>query len=196
METKYIIYIVDDDPFNLLLISRKLKKTMNCTTRLFRSALECIHDTRNEKPDIILTDYLLTNDTRNKLNGDYVLQRFKSKYSCVPVIMYSSLQSADLILSLMRKGAADFVLRDDQFLEKITRRVQIHLRTMKQKMSKRFLKLTILATIVAITAGFLYLGKSRPELLIPFSIIWIALFAVILFFKDPVESDIFGDKQT
>lgn len=195
METKYNIFIVDDDPFNLLLISRKLKKTMNCSTRLFKGALECIHDSRDEKPDIIITDYMLTDTPGHKLNGDYVLQRLKSKYENVPVIMYSSVQSAELVISLMQKGASDFVLRDEHFLDKISRRVTAQLTKMKQKVSRRITKLTIFATIIVIAAISLYLDNENKALLIPFTIIWIFLFSLILFFKNPEDVDIYGDPR-
>jgi CheY-like chemotaxis protein len=193
MESKYNIFIVDDDPFNLLLISRKLKKTLNCSTRLYKSALACIHDSGKEKPDLILTDYMLTDKPGHKLNGDYVLERLKNKYENVPVIMYSSVMNADLTLSMMQKGAVDFVLRDENFLEKITKRVNLQLIKLKQKMSRRMTQIAIAISVVVLGLAALCLEGEQKALMIPFSVVWIILLALILFFKNPEDTDFYGD---
>src|SRR5688572_30569313 len=107
MEPKYRIFIVDDDRFNLLLVSRKLKRTLNCHTRLFNSARECIQAIDHDEPDLVITDYRL-DDQDNKLNGDYLLNWFHSRKPNIPVIMYSSMSTFDLILKMIREGAVDF----------------------------------------------------------------------------------------
>lgn len=191
METKYKIFIVDDNPFNLLLISRKLKKSINCTTRLFQNATECIRTLDKEVPDLVLTDYRLTDNQSQKMDGEYVLNWFKGHHATIPVVLYSSIRNFDLVVKLIHKGAADFVAKDENFLKKIAMIAGYQLRRLSSIAAEKKTRRIILTTIVAVCAIMYYLSFMHQELLVPFAVILLLVFAAIVFLKDLVKKYVY-----
>lgn len=187
MKPKCHIYIVDDEPFNLLLISRKLKQQFNCSTSLFKSIPEAIQALKKTTPDLVLCDYRFSEGGTNKLTGDYLIRWIKENNCKASVVMYSSFQNLELAVRLIQKGATDFIVRDSNFLDKLMNRVKIHLRRLRTKNDKRISKSRILLSIVGVSGILLYLHMNEQSLLFNISILMLTICAMILFLKEPLD---------
>jgi len=187
MKTKYLIFIVDDDRFNLISVSRKLRKNLNCSIRLFRNASDCIRKSVKETPDVILINYRLKGEKNQQIQGDYLLSWAKKNYSTTPVIMFSTSRSFELAVKLVRKGAAEFVVRDSNFLDKICVKVREHLIRKSNRGEQKITKGQILLTMIIVVSTMLYLGAVRQEMLKVFSVIVLAVFAIIHILREPLK---------
>lgn len=187
MKPTTLIYIVDDEQFNLLLISRKLKQQLHCKTRLFNNIPAAIKAIEKNVPDLILCDYRFTNESGQKLTGDYMIQWVSTNAKNTPLLMYSSFQNIELAVTMIRKGACDFIVRDENFLDKLMRRVKAHLKKIGQKAEKRISKGKIVFSVLAVSGVLLFFHIYQPSLLFRVSSTILILGAGILFLKDPIQ---------
>lgn len=116
--SKYV-YVVDDNKFNLTLLNKIIQNATNSHVRSFSNAEDCLKEIEKRVPDLILSDYYLDEGHDNKLNGDSLLKQIKSNHPNIPVIMYSSKKDIDMVVDLIKSGAADFIERDSVFVSKI-----------------------------------------------------------------------------
>jgi DNA-binding NtrC family response regulator len=187
MKPTTLIYIVDDEQFNLLLISRKLKQQLHCRTRLFKNIPDAIRVIKKHAPDLILCDYRFTTESGEKLTGDYMIQWVNANAKNIPLLMYSSFQNIELAVSMIRKGACDFIVRDEDFLDKLMRRVKAHLRKIGLKSEKRISKGKIVFSIVAVSGILLFFHFYQPSLLLRVCTTILLLGVGMLFLKEPIE---------
>ncbi|MCB0395777.1 MAG: response regulator [Flavobacteriales bacterium] len=113
------VYVVDDNRTNLEVIKHKLRANLGCKVRIFTTAEECLRNVAWRAPDLVLSDYNLDASYSHKMNGDRMLVQLKARHPSLPVIMYSSVNSVDLTVNLMKRGAVDFIPRDERFLKRM-----------------------------------------------------------------------------
>jgi DNA-binding NtrC family response regulator len=102
------ILIADDDP-----VQRRL---LEATTRRFGYEVECVDGgeaalarlNAADRPEI---DLLILDLVMPDLNGMAVLERMKERGLAVPVIVQTANGSIETVISAMRAGAADFVVK-------------------------------------------------------------------------------------
>lgn len=116
---KTTVFVVDDSPVALAAITQEIQRTINCHVKGFTSAEDCIFKMEDELPDLILSDYYLDALYERKMNGDQLLARVKVKYPHIPVIMYSSGNSIEVVIRLMKLGAVDFIPKEKNFIKTI-----------------------------------------------------------------------------
>jgi DNA-binding NtrC family response regulator len=116
---KITIFVVDDSPVALDTIVNELQRTIHCNVKGFSSAEDCLFRMEDGLPDLILSDYYLDALYQKKMNGDQMLALIKSRHPSIPVIMYSSQNSVEVVIRLMKLGAIDFIPKEKNFIKTV-----------------------------------------------------------------------------
>jgi len=110
------ILLVEDDLIQAKLVKRVLdKSTMQYFFTHVSSGEECL-DLINKKNefDIILLDYSLP-----EMDGLNVLRSLKKMSPDLPVIVITAHGSEDIAVQIMKEGAYDYVIKKDNYVERI-----------------------------------------------------------------------------
>ena len=114
MVTNKKVFLVDDCSFSVKLCVRCLSKNGFSNIHIFNSGKELLNNL-DGKPDIIFLDYQL-----NDYTGKELLQKIKAFNPFILVVMISSQSSTDINTDLLNSGAFDYIIKDDNFIDKIT----------------------------------------------------------------------------
>jgi two-component system, NtrC family, response regulator AtoC len=101
------IFLVEDDPWYGELLKYHLSLNPDNIVFLFDTAKECLSNLY-QKPDVVCTDYGLPD-----LNGLELLKKLKSYNNALPVIVISGQEEVEVAVSLLKQGAVDYILKDD-----------------------------------------------------------------------------------
>jgi len=184
MEAKYKIYVVDDDPFNLMLVVTRLRRVIDCEVKKFENAESCIRAIEEDVPDLVVTDYRLHTHKEHGMNGDQMMQHIKNDYPDLPVVIYSHSKNMELAVQFMKEGAADFVQRDRHFLNRVTSTVQKQLSNLKEKYDVIWGKISIIL-LISLFSGSLFFIYNTSEIWLKYYIFAITLIiAVFIFFGE------------
>ncbi|MCB9208063.1 MAG: sigma-54-dependent Fis family transcriptional regulator [Ignavibacteriales bacterium] len=96
------IFIVDDEPAILKLITHWVKNEWEYSVRTFTNGTELLENIY-EDPDLILLDIMLPD-----LSGTDLLKQIKRMNKHLPVIMLSAQGNIDVALECIREGAYDY----------------------------------------------------------------------------------------
>lgn len=110
------ILLVEDDLIQAKLIKRVLDKSMmqHFFTHV-SSGEECLDLVKNENDfDIILLDYSLP-----EMDGLSVLRSLKTVQPELPVVVITAHGSEDIAVQIMKEGAFDYVIKKDNYVERI-----------------------------------------------------------------------------
>ncbi len=102
------ILIADDDPIQRRLLSEMVKRFgfTPVTAENGTEALERLEDERAVKIDVAILDLVMP-----ELDGMGVLLAMRERNICVPVVVQTSHGSIESVISAMRAGATDFVVK-------------------------------------------------------------------------------------
>ena len=101
------IHIVEDDPWYGELLKYHLSLCPDYDVTLLHTANECL-DNLYKRPDIVCIDFGLPDIT-----GDKLLEQIKKTHPAIPVIVISSQEDVGIVLSFIKAGAADYIIKDD-----------------------------------------------------------------------------------
>ncbi|MFZ5554399.1 MAG: response regulator [Bacteroidota bacterium] len=186
MKTKYKIYVVDDNAFNLMMVSTRLRRIFKCEVKEFQTAESCIGAMEGELPDLIVTDFRLHPHNEHGMNGNEMMQHIKNDYPDIPVIIYSHVHSLELAVEMMREGADDFIPRDKHFLNRIADTVRYHLDRMKTKYEIIWGKRLIIFLILLFSGTLFFLYHTNEQVLKYFIFSFAVIIGVIVFFSDRI----------
>ncbi len=96
------IFIVDDEPAILKLITHWVKNEWEYNVRTFTNGTELLENIY-DNPDLILLDIMLPD-----ISGTDILKRIKKRNKHLPVIMLSAQGNIDVALECIREGAYDY----------------------------------------------------------------------------------------
>ncbi len=113
------IFIVDDDEAFTVLVKKHLLRSDYKNIHVFTSGRACL-EAMDNKPDIILLDYIMEPDC----NGLKVLSLVKEKNKNIFVIMITAAEKIELAIDSLRLGAYDYVVKNEKALLKITNRIK------------------------------------------------------------------------
>jgi len=167
---KPTIFVVDDNAIALEAIVRELKRTLNCEVEAFTTAENCIYRLNENPPSLILSDYYLDAMYKHKMNGDQMLARIKKQFPNIPVIMYSSQNSVDVVMRLMKLGAVDFIPKEKNFIKTVLEITSQQIVKLKQDDELRWTVRVILFIFVAFIASLMIISMYVPKAL-PYIII-------------------------
>lgn len=107
------IFIVEDDKIFSKLISHYLSLDSDYDIEIFENGKECLNNLY-KNPSLISLDYNLPG-----MKGIEILNKIKEYDPNLPVIIVSGQQDISTALELLRKGAYDYILKDDNTKERL-----------------------------------------------------------------------------
>lgn len=107
MESPFIIFIVEDDPWYGQLLHHHLSLNPEYTVHLWTSGKECLEN-MYISPDVVTIDFSLPD-----ISGDKLLTKLKERWPEVPLIIISAQDKIAMAVRLLRMGAADYLVKDD-----------------------------------------------------------------------------------
>lgn len=163
-ETHLKIFVVEDDEWYNRLLVHTLSLNVDYEVRSFRTAgefLECLH----ESPDIVTLDYRLPD-----MNGMDLLKRIREENNEVQVILISGQNDIDTVVSLLKLGVYDYIVKTNDIREKLLLTVQnirngIGLRreitSLRREVQQKYLfRNTILGESQAVRAVYALMEKA------------------------------------
>ena len=107
------IFIVEDDEFTAEMLKHYLSLNPENDIEVFHSGKECLGHL-NMQPDVVCLDYYLPDE-----NGEEILKKLKRKKPDLPVIIVSAQEDVSTAVNLLKDGAYDYVVKDENFKERI-----------------------------------------------------------------------------
>ena len=158
------IFIVEDDQWFGNLLKHHLSLNPDYQVSLFTTAKECL-DNLHKKPDVISIDHGLPDMT-----GDKLLARIHAVNKNIPVIIISGQEEISVALDLLKAGATDYFIKNDNTKEllwnsilKIKENSQLkeEVEDLKEKLEQKFsFEKTILGQSDAIKRTFVLIEKA------------------------------------
>jgi DNA-binding NtrC family response regulator len=149
--TDPLIFIVEDNPvYNKLVVNYLHSKKFD-RIESFLSGEECLKRL-NEKPDIIIQDYLLEG-----IDGIEVLKATKKKHPPTEFIFLSGQDSVDVAINTMKLGAFDYIVKDQMALKKMVDKISKIIAMQNLARSNKRYKTGIALFFVALAAIILLL---------------------------------------
>lgn len=109
--SNFKIFIVEDDPWYGQLLSYHLSLNPEYEVLLFDTAKACL-DNLHQRPNVISIDFNLPD-----LSGEVLLRKIKESNREIPVIIISGQEEISIALDLLKKGAFDYIIKDDNSRE-------------------------------------------------------------------------------
>jgi two-component system, OmpR family, response regulator len=121
MHKQKLIFIVDDDPFINMLIVKRFSAD-GYKLEAFLSGEECL-ESLDTNPDLIILDYFFIHSEKQIMNGLEVFNKLVELRPDIPVIMVSGQDRGEVVLELARKGIADYIIKDNNLIENLTKSI-------------------------------------------------------------------------
>ncbi len=112
MDTKILIFLVDDDAVFLRLLEIEFLEHADFEIETFLKGEECV-EKLSHKPDVIILDYLLDGVEKNVMNGIETLDKIKAYNPNIPVIMLSAQDKIEVAINCMHHAAYDYVVKSE-----------------------------------------------------------------------------------
>lgn len=112
------IFILDDDIWYSELLEYHLSLNPDYALRKFHSAKDCLANL-HERPHVITVDYSLPD-----LNGAEVLKKIKEFNPEIQVIIISGQEDVATAVDLLKRGAYDYIVKDEDSPERLWNTVQ------------------------------------------------------------------------
>ena len=128
---KFLIFVVDDDPFynsilskHLLNLNKERKyQDYDIVVQSYFSAKDCLENIHQE-PDVILLDYFL-DESGHPLKGLYLLNTLKDECKKCKVVLMSQQQAMLASVEFLQQGGAyDYIVKDTSSLLKISNLIE------------------------------------------------------------------------
>jgi DNA-binding NtrC family response regulator len=159
--TSPVIFIVEDNEMfsETLCISLELQ---GYTVHAFSSGEQMI-SFWEEDPDIILLDYFIHSKHGDSMNGDKILRFIRKINRSLPVVIMTSNTDIGEATSLLKKGAVDYILKDEDLQhnldktihhicesKKLRREIAVNSQKIK-KYRQHFLVISLIVALAAMT---------------------------------------------
>jgi two-component system response regulator AtoC len=105
------IFIVEDDAWFGEMLKHHLSLNPDYQVTLFKTSGECLQHLR-QKPDIVTVDFGLPD-----MPGDVLMERIHAVDKNIPVIVISGQEEVSVAVDFLKKGARDYVMKDDHTRE-------------------------------------------------------------------------------
>jgi DNA-binding NtrC family response regulator len=107
------IFVVEDNEWYGELLVHRLSQNPSHRVQRFTTARGCI-DQLGERPDFITLDYSLPD-----AKGEQVLQQIRERLPGAEVIVISGQEDINTAVSLLRQGAYDYLVKDENTLDRL-----------------------------------------------------------------------------
>lgn len=113
------IFVVEDDLFYGELLKRHLALNPDNEVHHFSNAMECLKN-MHLHPDMISLDYRLPD-----MMGDVVMRKIHIDYPNLPIIIVSGQEDVKTAVNLLKEGAYDYFVKDDDTKDRLWNTVKI-----------------------------------------------------------------------
>ena len=117
MNSRKLIFIVDDDPLISTLIVKRFVSE-GYKVEAFSYGEDCLK-ALDHNPDIIILDYFFINGDKDVMNGMEIFDLIKISKPDTPVIMLSGQEKGEVVLELARKGIDDYIIKDSNIIDNL-----------------------------------------------------------------------------
>ena len=138
----YRIFMVDDDLMMRKILHRSFADNEDLDIHLFATGEDCIAELAAQ-PDIVVLDYHLSIFDEKVMNGLDVLIKIKQYKPDTKVIMLSSQSEVAVAVQCLKKGAVDYVVKDDTMRLSIKKSVNNVIHRLELKKEIRLLSETV-----------------------------------------------------
>ena len=121
---KIKLFLVDDDPLYLKMLEVELQQDNDYKIQTFETGEACIASL-SWKPDVIILDYLLDNLDKTAMNGIEVLDRIKSQYPDMPVVMLSAQDKIEVAVNCMHHNAFDYIVKSETAFIRLRKAISV-----------------------------------------------------------------------
>lgn len=120
-----LIFFVDDDKMMLNLMEYTFKCRDGYDVKSYFSGEECIENL-SLNPDLIILDYYLGDLDSNSMSGMETLAKIIETNKNFNVIILSREKNPELIQEFKEKGAKEYVIKDDYFIDTLIDTIEHH----------------------------------------------------------------------
>jgi two-component system OmpR family response regulator len=120
-----LIFFVDDDKMMLNLMEYTFKCRDGYDVKSYFSGEECIENL-SLNPDLIVLDYYLGDLDSNSMSGMETLTKIIETNKNFNVIILSREKNPELIQEFKQKGAKEYVIKDDYFIDTLIDTIEHH----------------------------------------------------------------------
>lgn len=107
------VFVVEDDPFYGEMLKYHISLNPDYVVEKFENGKECLNSLY-KNPSVISLDYSLPD-----MSGLEVLRKVKEHNSEIPVIIVSGQEDVSTAVSLLKEGAYDYFVKDDETKDRI-----------------------------------------------------------------------------
>lgn len=133
MSSNLKIAVVEDNEWFRRFLTHLISMIQEYEVKAYSSGKELLDDIHRFAPDIVSIDYRLPD-----LTGDILMEKVKTTFPSVDVIIISEQEDIEVAIELMRKGASDYLVKSKDMKELI-------FKTLKNIDEKRSLQTEIVA---------------------------------------------------
>jgi CheY-like chemotaxis protein len=116
------IFIVEDDELQGTVLRDRIVRDIPHHVHIFRTGEDCLKH-MDHCPDVIVMDYNLNKNVQNAATGLQIMEVIKKTHPDVHIIMMSSQERYSVALQSIQKGAEQYIIKDQDAVEKISRMV-------------------------------------------------------------------------
>ena len=109
------VYLIEDDEIYAEFIQRSLSKNPKYKVKSFTTAEECLKNV-NGSVDAYIVDYRLPGKTGIEFYEE-IKPRLREDNK---LIIMSAIDDGNMVLSFIKKGVRDYVIKDDNVIESLT----------------------------------------------------------------------------
>lgn len=118
MSQPKLIYLIDDNELFASTVSNGLKTQLNADVRVFSTGEEMLENL-DSKPDVIILDFQLDSQVKTAKDGGEILKELMAIDPDLNVIMLTSMEDLKSAVNLLKKGAVDYILKDEVFFDNL-----------------------------------------------------------------------------
>ena len=107
------LFVVEDDPFYGKLLKRHLLLNSDNEVLLYMNGKDCLSNIHLQ-PDLVLLDHGLPD-----ISGSEVMKKIHLEYPNIPVVIVSGQEDVKTALDLLKEGAYDYFVKDDDTKDRV-----------------------------------------------------------------------------
>ena len=109
------IYLIEDDPIYAEFIVKALQSDPANELKVFQTGEDCLKSLNNALPDVMIIEYKLPG-----ISGIDLYEKIKPRITDKnKVILLSSLDDGNMVLSFIQRGVRDYVIKDENVIDSL-----------------------------------------------------------------------------
>lgn len=113
-----LIFIIEDSVVYKDLITGYLNSNQYSNLKIYKNGDECFKDI-HLKPDLVVLDYVSTG-----MNGLEFMRKVQKEHPQIDFIFLSGQNDVEVAVQIMKLGAADYIVKNDQAPKKLVKSIQ------------------------------------------------------------------------